>query len=662
MAGNMSVQHLDRCGRPDEPFDHARARAGAARRVAARPARRVVQRFLRGTRARLMLAGGGDRDPSHRPKVHSPLQQDLCWYRERPLSFLARHVARRPLAHGIILAAVLGAVACSVSTQYGVKLLVDSLAAAPAQARGPWLAFALLVFFVAADNLLWRVAGWVASSTFVHVTGDVRSELFRHLTGHAPGYFQDRLPGVLTSRVTATSNAVFQIENMMVWNVLPPLAATLGSIAFLAVVDVTMAMTLIAISIVIVLFMLRFAAAGRPLHHDFASKAAVVDGEMVDVIGNMALVKAFGGIRREHSRFDSTVAREMRARHRSLIYLEKLRLTHAVIVVVMMLALLAWAILLWQSGRATAGDVVLVCTLGLSVLSATRDLAVALVDATQHMARLSEALATLLSPHEFGDHPDAATLVPNGARITFEDVTFHYPDGSQVFAGFDLDIRPGQRIGLVGPSGGGKSTLVALLQHFYRVQGGRILIDGQDIARATDESLRSAIAIVPQDTALLNRSLLENIRYGRPDATDEEVWQAAIAARCRPFIEKLPLGLDTMVGDRGVKLSGGQRQRIAIARAFLKNAPLLILDEATSALDSDSEEAIREALEHLMAGRTVISIAHRLSTLRNFDRIVVLKGGRLIEDGPPEGLMRSQGVYYELVSRELGRLTERVAA
>jgi ATP-binding cassette subfamily B protein len=470
------------------------------------------------------------------------------------------------------------------------------------------------------------------------------------------------MPGVLTSRITATSNAVFQIENMFVWNVLPPCAATVGAIAFLATVSVHMAALLVVIAAAVMLVMFRIAAAGRPLHHDFADKAAAVDGEMVDVIGNMALVRAFGGIAREHSRFDNTVADEMRARRRSLLYLERLRLTHALVVIVMTLALLAWAIALWQKGQATAGDVVLVCTLGLSVLSATRDLAVALVDVTQHMARLSEALSTLLSPHELRDHPEAYALVPNGARVTFETISFGYPDGATVFDGLSIDIAPGQRVGLVGRSGSGKSTLVALLQRFYSVQGGRILIDGHDIARATETSLRSAIAIVPQDTALLNRTLLENIRYGRPDATDEEVREAAIAARCMPFIETLPHGLETVVGDRGVKLSGGQRQRIAIARAFLKDAPLLILDEATSALDSEAEEAIRAALESLMVGRTVITVAHRLSTLRNFDRILVLQGGRLVEDGAPEALMRRPGIYRDLVQRELGRLSQQAAA
>jgi ATP-binding cassette subfamily B protein len=407
--------------------------------------------------------------------------------------------------------------------------------------------------------------------------------------------------------------------------------------------------------------MFRWAAAGAPLHSDFANKAAAVDGEMVDVIANMPIVRAFGGAAREHRRFDAAVAGEMNARQNSLRYLEKLRLCHALVVVVATLALLAWAISLWQAGRASAGDVILVCTLGLSVLGATRDLAVALVDVTQHMARLDEALATLLAPHEGEDHPDASALVPHGARVTFENVSFAYPNGKNVFSGFSVDIPAGQRVGLVGPSGGGKTTLIALMQRLYPAQSGRILIDGHDVARATEDSLRNAIAVVPQDTALLNRTLLENIRYGRPEASDEEVWIAATAARCRPFIEGLPEGLETVVGERGLKLSGGQRQRIAIARAFLRNAPLIIFDEATSALDGQSEEEIREAMESLMAGRTVITIAHRHSTLRNFDRILVLHAGRLMEDGAPEQLMRANGLYRRLVNQELSWLTENAA-
>jgi ATP-binding cassette, subfamily B, bacterial len=583
---------------------------------------------------------------------------DQCDYAKRPLAFVFHYIRLRPVSHAVILIAVLSAVACSVGTQYGVKFMVDMLS--NHDGNGVWIAFALLGSLIAADNLLWRVAAWIANFAFVGVTGDVRRDLFRHLMGHSPAYFADRLPGTLTSRVTATSNAIFTAENMAMWNVLPPCAATVAAIALVCTISLPMAGGLAVVAGIMVCLMFHLAAAGRPLHHDFASKAAAVDGEMVDVVGNMPLVRAFSGFAREHRRFDATIDREMEARRRSLLYLEKLRIFHAVVTIVLTLCLVAWAIVLWQRGAATTGDVVLACTLALSVLSATRDLAVALVDITQHIARLSEALATLLIPHELRDHPEAEPLVHRGASVKFEQVDFRYGDGQQIFKDLNLHFRPGERIGLVGHSGGGKSTLFALLQRFYDPQAGRILIDGQDISRVTQDSLRDSIGVVPQDISMFHRSVMDNIRYSRPEATDDEVLDAAIAARC-DFIKDLPSGMRTIVGDRGVKLSGGQRQRIALARAFLKDAPLLLLDEATSALDSESEEIIREALARLMRGRTVVAIAHRLSTVRNFDRIIVLQSGEVIQDGAPDLLMRRDGLYRQLVQREVDRLAKQAA-
>jgi ATP-binding cassette subfamily B protein len=547
-----------------------------------------------------------------------------------------------------------------VGTQYGVKFLVDGLSAGPANARDVWLAFIFLMPLIAADNFLWRVASWTASFTFVDVTGDLRKDIFRHLTGHAPSYFTDRLPGMLSSRITATANAVYTVENMFVWNVLPPCIATFAAIALIGTVSLTMAAVLTVVAGAVVIAMFHLAAAGKPLHDGFADTAAAVDGEMVDVINNMPLVRSFCGLGYEHKRFDATVNRELSARGRSLRYLERLRLMHAGVTVILTIALLAWVVSLWQAGRATTGDVVLVCTLGLSILHATRDLAVALVDVTQHVARLSEAIATLLVPHELRDHPEAGPLVKSGAAIAFNNISFQYPGGLQVFQNFSLRLQPGKRVGLVGQSGGGKSSLFALLQRFYDVEEGSITIDGQNVAHVTQRSLREAISVVPQDISLFQRSILENIRYGRPEASDDEVLRAAIAARC-DFIETLPEGFETIVGDRGVKLSGGQRQRIAIARAFLKDAPILLLDEATAALDSESEEAIREALGRLMRGRTVVAIAHRLSTLRNFDRVILLKAGKIIEDGPPGRLMQRQGPYRELVTQEMTRLAHHAA-
>jgi len=587
--------------------------------------------------------------------------QDLSRYTNRPVAFTLRFVYRRRVAHIAILTAVLTAVGCSVSTQYGIKLLVDTLANPADGTNGVEVAFGLLAALIAADNLLWRLASWIANSAFVGVTGDLRRDLFRHLTGHAPGYFIERMPGTLASRVTATSNAVFTVENMFIWNVLPPCAATVAAILLVAAVSVPMALVLMLVAGMIVVALVRLAAGGQPLHHDFAIKAANVDGEMVDIISNMPLVWSFCGLSRERERFEAIVAREMKARRNSLLHLETLRIWHAAVTVVLAVGVLAWAIILWKRGVATAGDVVLACTLGLAVLHATRDLAVALVDVTQHIARLSEALGTLLAPHELRDHPEAGSLIRRGASVELTHISFCYPNGHAVFKGLDLKVEPGQRVGLVGPSGGGKSSLFALIQRFYDLQEGRILIDGQDIARVTQESLRAAIAVVPQDLSMFHRSAMENIRYGRPDAADAEVIEAAGFARCCEFIEALPLGFATVLGDRGVKLSGGQRQRIAIARAFLKDAPLLLLDEATSALDGESEEAIHGALQTLMHGRTVIAIAHRLSTVRNFDRIVVLQAGRIVQDGPPDQLIHEEGIYRDLVLREMGRLARQAA-
>ena len=537
---------------------------------------------------------------------HYSRMDHLSSYARRPIVFLFRYVRRRPEAHAAIFLAVLSAVGCSVSTQYAVKALVDALGEGPAHA-GIWLAFIFLVTLVVADNLLWRLAGWISSHAFVGVTGDLRGDLFRHVTGHAPSYFADRLGGTLTGRVTATSNAAFAVENLFIWNVLPPCAATIVAVAYLATVSLPMTAVLSAIAAGMIYLLFRLAAAGAPLHHGFADKAARVEGELADVIGNMPLVRTFGAARREHVRFDETLGQEMTARRKSLLYLEKLRLLHAVITATLAIAVLAWAIMLWQHGQASGGDVVLVCTLGFTILHATRDLAVALVDVTQHMARLAEAIATLLQPHVLRDPVGAAPLQSRHHDVVFERVSFAYPAGRPVLDDFSLRFEAGQRTGLVGPSGSGKSTILKLLQRLADLDAGRIRIDGQDIARITQESVQSAISYVPQDISLLHRSVLDNIRYGKPEACDAEVKRVAEMACCRDFIEaRCRQGFcHRRRRSRRDSLSGGQRQRIAIARALLKDSPILLLDEATSSLDSRSEEAIRQALERRDAGRAV---------------------------------------------------------
>lgn len=588
-----------------------------------------------------------------------PNQPPIIRYHGRPLAFLLHYVRRHRLGHGVILVSVVAAVFCSVFTQYGVKTLIDVISLGrEAGAAGIWGAFTVLAVLIVADNFLWRVGGWVAAHVFVRVTGDLRSDLFVHLAGHSPAYFAERMPGTMASRVTATSNAVFQTENTAAWTVLPPILAVMIAIVLIGTVNPAMALALAAVAFTMAAIIFRLAKAGTPIHRNFAEKAAGVDGELVDVISNMSVVRVFGALLREHRRIDERIDIEMAARRASLLYLEKLRLLHAAQTAVITAGLLAWAVVMWLNGEATPGDIVLISSLGFTILHGTRDLAVSLVDLTQHIARLDEAIGTLLLPHEMPDAPDAVPLLPGPGRVEFRGVQFAYPGRGRILQGLDLVIEPGQRVGLVGASGAGKSTVIALLQRFYDVEEGAVLVDGQDIRAVTLESLNRRIAIVPQDVALFNRTVMENLRYARPDASEEEVAQAVSSARCRDFIEAMPQGFYTPVGNRGTRLSGGQRQRLAIARALLKDAPILLLDEATSALDTESEKLIQAALDRLMRGRTVIAIAHRLSTLKNFDRIVVMEAGRVVDDGSPEELAERPGPYRDLLQSQTMERTE----
>ncbi|RFU49629.1 ABC transporter ATP-binding protein [Paraburkholderia sp. DHOC27] len=581
--------------------------------------------------------------------------REMSRYAGKPLKLLWRYIARRKVSHLIVLLSVLAAVGCALASQYGIKNLVDSLPSGRTHPAIVMHAFMLLVGLIIADNLFWRVGGWIAARTFVTVTGDIRREMFAYLTAHPPAFFADKQPGVLSSRISATANAVYVLENTVSWTALPPCLTVIGAIAMVAVVSIPMSIVLVAISAVLAIGLFILASKGTTRHQAFAAKAASVDGELVDIIGNMGLVRAFSAFGAEHRRFDGQLATETKARTNSLLYLEKLRLLHAIATAIFSAGMLGWTLWLWSMGRATTGDVVLISSLGFAILHGTRDLAVAFVDLTQHVARLGEASSILLSPHAMPERSDAQPLAVSEARIDFDNVTFSYPGRRPVLSGLTLHIPAGQRVGLVGPSGAGKSTILALLQHFYEPASGTVSISGQDISQVSLDSLQAAMSVVPQDVSLFHRSLLENIRYGVPKADEADVRRACEDARCLDFIAAMPDGLNTIAGDRGTKLSGGQRQRIAIARAILRDSPILLLDEATSSLDSGSEAAIQAALERLMKGRTVVAIAHRLSTLQSFDRIVVINRGRIVQDGSPAELACQPGIYRDTLTRERKR-------
>jgi ATP-binding cassette subfamily B protein len=570
------------------------------------------------------------------------------------VGFLARYIRRRIASHSIVLVAVLAAVGCSVASQYAVKHLVDVLGMHKPPNAVLWGAVGLLLGLVAGDNLLWRLAGWVSTYAFVAVGGDIRLELFDHLSGQGTRYFVERFPGALAGRITAAANAAWTIENSMTWTTIPPGTAVVASILVLGTINWRLTAVLLLIVGVLGATIGWLAAHGKELHQSFAGHAAHVSGDLTDIVSNIGLVRAFGAARREQERLSVKIDDEMQAQRASLRSLERLRLFHAFTVFGVTAGVLIWSVELWRRGQISTGDVVLTTTLGFTVLHASRDFAMALVDMVQQFAKLGEAVQVLGLPHEMQDAPDAKPLVVRGGTINFKNVNFSYPSGQAVLTNFQLDVPAGQKIGLVGRSGAGKSTIFALLQRLYDPGAGEVVIDGQNIAQVTQESLRSSIAVVQQDISLFHRSLLENLRYGRPEATDEQVFSAVEAARCTEFINRLPEGFDTLVGERGMKLSGGQRQRLAIARAFLMDAPIVLLDEATSALDTESEQSIQEALARLFRGRTVIAIAHRLSTLDSFDRIVVLDRGRIVEDGPPKRLLQTRGgVFSKMYNRQV---------
>ena len=579
------------------------------------------------------------------PNVGRASAPGAAEFPDQPLAFLWHYIRRRPLLHAAALVSVVGAASFACVAQFGLKLIVDAMAAGPQQIVRVWWALAFFAALLASESALWRFGSWFGYRAILIDKAEAKLDLFNHLIGHSSRYFSDRMGGALANRISSTGDSLQQAYSAVLFNIAPVCADFCVALAMLATVEWHLVAALFGFVLVAAGALFRLSQRGMPRHRFHADRAAEVGGELVDVLSNIWVVKAFSARNRERGRFERLLRIEQDTHRDSLMYVERLRVLHDLALWLMAGGMLAWTLHLWSEGRVSPGDVILTLAMAFRILHGSRDLAFALVNATQFIARIADSIQVIGENHRVVDEPGARSLIHLGGSIDFDNVDFSYPAGRQVFDGFNLRIEPGQRVGLVGPSGAGTSTLIGLVQRLADVDGGRVLIDDQDIRAMTQDSLRAAIAVVPQDILLFHRSALENIRYARPEATDEEVLAAARAARCDDFIRALPDGYDTIVGERGMKLSGGQRQRLGIARALLKDAPIVVLDEATSALDSASEIEIQRALEVLMCGRTVLAIAHRLSTVSGFDRVIVLQQGRIIEDGPPAELRRRRGFF-----------------
>ncbi len=392
-----------------------------------------------------------------------------------------------------------------------------------------------------------------------------------------------------------------------------------------------------------------------------------VGGTLADALTCNAVVKSFGAEEREDARLARVVGKWRKRVRRTWMRFTMSSTVQLIVLLGMRASVVGGALLLWIAGKATPGDVTYVLTSYFVIHGYLRDIGFHVNNLQRAVNDMEELVAIHDEVPGILDAKDAKTLKVAGGNIVFDDVTFHYRGHSTpLYRNLKVEIEAGERVGLVGRSGSGKTTFVKLIQRLYDIGGGRILIDGQDVSKATQASLRQQIAIVQQEPILFHRSLADNIAYGRPGARFDEVVEAARLANAHEFIERLPHGYGTLVGERGVKLSGGERQRVALARAFLADAPILILDEATSSLDSESEALIQEAMQRLMHGRTSIVIAHRLSTVRALDRILVFDRGQIVEEGTHRTLVASGGIYRTLFERQVlelgGAELDRVSA
>jgi ATP-binding cassette subfamily B protein len=573
--------------------------------------------------------------------------------------FLFSHWRRHPWRVVRVGGAMVLATVTEVLVPVQAGKLIDALTLGPTGGAAAWAAL-LVMAGLGATMILLRV---VAQTGIVRLTvpmmADVTAEAFHHVQRLATDWHANHFAGSTQRKITRGMWALDTLNDTLLLALLPSATILAGSVVLLGarapLLGGVMAVGAIAYVAVAVALATRWIAPAARLSNQWDTR---ISGVLADAVGSNAVVKAFAGEAREDGFLGAVLAKWQRRITRTWQRHVATSLGLLALLWTVRIGITGTALWLWSEGRASAGDVAYVITAYLVVHGYLRDIG----EHVHHLQQGVNELEELVSLHGealgIADRPGAVPLVIGAGRIAFETVSFGYAGAAKpLFEDLDLVIAAGQRVGLVGRSGSGKTSFVKIVQRLYEVSGGRVTIDGHDIAAATQISLRRQIAIVPQEPVLFHRSLADNIAYARPGATLAEIEAAARLANAHDFIARLPRGYATPVGERGVKLSGGERQRVALARAFLADAPILVLDEATSSLDSESETLIAQATARLMQGRTAIVIAHRLSTVRNLDRILVFDHGRIVEDGDHDSLLAIEdGAYRRLFDHQAGTI------
>ncbi|QPC92743.1 ABC transporter ATP-binding protein [Mesorhizobium sp. INR15] len=581
------------------------------------------------------------------------------------LGFTFMHWKRQPWRLSLIMAAFLLSTAADVLTPLYSGRLVDAVASSASADDVAWnaavTALSLLMALALGGVVLRNIAFMAIVELTLKMMADIAADAFHRVQRFSTDWHANSFAGSTVRKVTRGMWALDLLNDTILIALIPSVVMLLGSTLLLGwfwplmgVVVATGSVLFIAVTAIL---SLAYVAPAARLANTWDTR---LGGSLADAVSCNAVVKGFGAEEREERRLAKVVAKWRARTGRTWVRGTINGTTQGTLLLVLRAAVIGLALMLWSWGQASAGDVAFVLTSFFVLQGYLRDIGTHIRNLQRSINDMEELVDFTSEPLGIEDRPGAKPIRIGDGRITFDNVTFHYGSHrSPLYRDFSVGIAPGERVGLVGHSGSGKTTFVKLIQRLYDVNAGEILIDGQDISGVAQASLRGQIAIVQQEPILFHRSLAENIAYARPNATQAEIEHAARLASAHDFIVNLPKGYGTLVGERGVKLSGGERQRVAIARAFLADARILILDEATSSLDSESEVLIQQAMERLMVGRTTLVIAHRLSTVRALDRLLVFDRGQIVEEGSHDELIRLKGgIYRRLFERQALELTK----